>query len=126
MKALAILVLVFGPVMSVPAAVGLWAWRFFSGKPHALDYALGAGAAAGVAMLALLSRRGLVREAAMLAATLFWTCWLWFALTDARYDWTGVPALHVPGSMERIPMLAIALAYLTFYVVAEHRPARAG
>ena len=125
MRALALLILLFGPVLSVPAAAGLSTWRVLRGQPYAEAYALAAGAAAALAVLALLRRRGLLREVTVLVLSVFWTGWLWFALTDPRYDWTRAPALRAPDSLERIPLLVIVLVYLTLYVLAEEaRPRR--
>ncbi len=124
MRALAILVLLCGPLLSAPAAVGLWAWSLSAGKPNADAYALGAFAAGGLVVFVLLQRKGLVREMTVLALSIFWTAWLWFGLTQRGYDWSRAPALHLPDRMERIPLLAMALAYLALYVVAEMRPAR--
>ena len=122
MRGLAFLFLLFGPVLSVPAATGLWAWRRLGDQPHALAYGLAAAGGAGLVVMALLWRRGLLREVTMLALSVFWAGWLWFALTDDRYDWTRAPALRMPGSVERMPLLAIVLAYLTLYVLAELKP----
>ncbi len=125
MRALAVLILLFGPVLSAPVAVGLWTWRLLQGQPHAEAYALAAAAAAALAALALLRRRGLLREVTVLVLSVFWAGWLWFALTDPRYDWTRAPALRMPDSLERLPLLVIVLVYLTLYVLAEEtRPRR--
>jgi hypothetical protein len=124
MRALALLLLLFGPVSSAPAAVGLWIWRQLEGRPHAAAYGLAAGAVAGVAVLALLRRRGLLREVTVLALSTFWAAWLWFALTDRGYDWTQAPALRVPSTLERMPLLSLVLVYLTLYALAEQRPPR--
>ena len=124
MRGLAFLLLLFGPALSVPAAAGLWTWRRLGVQPHAEAYALAAAGAAGLIELAVLWRPGLLRQATVLALSVFWTGWLWFALTDARYDWTRAPKVHLPDGLERMPLLAIVLGYLTLYALAVQRPAR--
>src|SRR5436305_1754372 len=112
MRALALLLLLFGPMLAVPAAAGLWAWDRFRAEPGAPVYGTIAGAAAGLAVFVLIRRRGLLREATILALSIFWTGWLWMALTDRRYDWTRAPALHAPDGLERFALLLIVLVYL--------------
>ncbi len=125
MRALAFLILLCGPVLSAPAAAGLLTWRLLQGQSNAEAYALAAAVAAGLAVFALVRRRGLLREVTVLALSAFWTGWLWFALTDPHYDWTRAPALRLPDSLERIPILTMMLVYLTLYVLAEEsRPRR--
>lgn len=119
MRALALLLLFFGPVLTAPTAAGLWTWARFRGEPDAPIYGLAAGAAVGVAVFGLLRRRGLLREVTMLALSVLWAGWLWMALTDRRYDWTRAPALHAPDGAERFTLLLIVLVYLTLYVLAE-------
>jgi len=125
MRTLAFLLLLFGPVLSAPAAVGLWTRRLLGGVAHADACALTAGAVAGVAVFALLRRRGLRREVTILALSAFWAGWLWMALTDRGYDWTRAPALHAPDGFERFVLLLMVLVYLTLYVLAEEARPRA-
>ena len=125
MRALALLILLFGPVLSAPAAVGLWTWRQLRGEHDAPFYGLAAGAAAGLGVFGLLRRRGLRREATFVALSCFWAGWLWFGLTDPSYDGTGAPALHAPDGLERFALLLIVLVYLILCIVAEEaRPSR--
>ncbi len=125
MRALAFLLLLFGPVLAAPAAAGLWIWRSFPGDPDSPAYALAAGAATGLVVFALVRRRSLVRQATMLALTFLWAGWLWMGLTDRRYDWTYVPPMRAPDGAERAILLLIVLAYLTLYVLVEEaRPRR--
>ncbi len=119
MRALALLFLFFGPVLSAPVGAGLWAWRQFRAEPNAPVYGLAAGAVAGLVIFGLIRRRGLLREVTMLVMSSFWAGWLWMALTDRRYDWTQAPALHAPDGVERFALLLIVLVYLMLYVVAE-------
>ena len=125
MRALALLILLFGPGLAAPAAAGLWTWRAFGSAPDRPVYGLAAGAAAGLVVLGLLRRPGLLREVTILALSAFWAGWLWMGLTDDRYDWTGAPMLHAPDGLERFALILIVLVYLTLYVVAEAaRPRR--
>jgi hypothetical protein len=119
MRALAVLLLLFGPVLSAPAAVGLFAWRRLGALPDAPLYGLAAGALTALVVFALVRRRGLARQASLLALMAFWAGWLWMGLTDPGYDWTRVPALHAPDGSERLALLAIVLVYITLYVLAE-------
>jgi hypothetical protein len=119
MRALAVLLLVFGPVLSAPAAVGLFTWRRLAGQPDAQIDGWAAAAIAGLVVLGLVWRRGLVRQATMLALMVLWAGWLWMGLTDPSYDWTRVPALHAPDGSERFALLAIVLVYITLYILAE-------
>ena len=119
MRALALLILLFGPGLVVPAAAGLWTWRAFSSAPDGPIYGLAASAAGGLVVLGLIRRRGLLREVTIVALSCVWAGWLWMGLTDDSYDWTGAPALHAPDGLERFALLLIVLAYLILYVVAE-------
>jgi hypothetical protein len=124
MRALAVLLLVFGPVLSAPAAVALFTWRRLEGRPDAPTYGLVAGAAAGLAVLALVRRRGLLRQATLLGLMVFWAGWLWMGMTDPGYDWSSAPALHTPDGAERCALLLIVLVYISLYVLAEESTPR--
>jgi hypothetical protein len=119
MRALAVLLLVFGPVLSAPAAVGLWTWRQLQGRPEAQTGAVAAACVAGLVIAGLIRRRGIVRQVVLLAAMSFWAVWLWMGLTDPHWNWTRAPALHAPDGAERCALLLIVLAYITLYVLAE-------
>lgn len=125
MRTLALLILLFGPLLSAPAAAGLWTWARLVGTPYAELYAIAAGVLAALVVAGLVRRRGLVREASICALSIFWAGWLWLAMTDDRYDWTDLPQLRAPDRLGRMAVILIVLVYLMFYVVAEHtRPKR--
>lgn len=125
MRPLTLLLLLFGPVLSLPAAAGLGTWSLVKGQPMAPFHALAATVAAGLLVFALVHRPGLVRQISMLALSAFWAGWLWLALTEKGYDWTRLPELRAFAPLERIALVLIVLVYLVFYIVAEeHRRPR--
>jgi hypothetical protein len=125
MRVFSLLLLLFGPLLSAPAAAGLWTRAWLQDRPDADLYGLGAAAAVVALEAILVRRRGLVREVAILALSSFWAGWLWLALTDKGFDWKQPPAFRTPDSLERIALMLIVLVYLTFYAVAVHtRPQR--
>ncbi len=125
MRAFALLLLMFGPLLSAPAAAGLWTRAALEGRPYAELYGLGAAVAVLALEAALVRRPGLLREVAIFVLSGFWAGWLWLGLTDKTYDWTRLPTLRTPDGAERIAVMLIVLVYLTIYAVAEHtRPRR--
>jgi hypothetical protein len=125
MRAFALLLLLFGPVLSGPAAAGLWTRAALTGQPYAEVCALGTAVVVLALEAVLLRRPGLLREVAVFLLSSFWAGWLWLGLTDKAYDWTQPPGFRTPDSVERVALLLIVLVYLGFYVLAEHtRPRR--
>jgi|WetSurMetagenome_2_1015567.scaffolds.fasta_scaffold54641_2 hypothetical protein len=120
MRAFALLLLLFGPLLSAPAAAGLWTRAALEGQPYTDLYAIGAAVAVVALEAALVRRPGLLREIAIFLLSSFWAGWLWLGLTDKTFDWTRPPMLRTPDGTERIALMLIVLVYLTFYAVAEH------
>jgi hypothetical protein len=120
MRLIARLVLLIGPGLSLPAALALWTREAFSND---LCAAGAAAAAIGLEFL-LLRRRGLLREATVLALSGFWSLWAWLALTDPGYAWTALPAWRAPDSRGLMIVILATIIYLVFYEIAD-RPAAA-
>jgi hypothetical protein len=119
MRSLSLLLLLFGPVLSLPAAAGLGTWSMLSGQAMAPFHALAATVAAGLLVFVLVRRPGLLREIGMLALSAFWAGWLWLALTEKDYNWTRLPEPRATTAMDRVEIVLIVLVYLMIYVVAE-------
>jgi hypothetical protein len=125
MRWIAWLLLACGPLLAAPAAAGLWTRARLAGVHGAELYGLSAAAGAMLVEGLLISVRGLVREVTVFMLSGFWAMWLWFGMTDEGYDWTSLPAIHVPDPVGRMMVMLIMLVYLTLYAVAESRPLRA-
>jgi hypothetical protein len=124
MKWLAWLMLVCGPLLAAPAAAGLWT-RAHLASAHGADmYALAVAAGCLLAEALLISFRGPVREATVLALSIAWAFWLWFGMTREGYDWRSLPPVGAPDGAGRMVITLITLVYLTLYVVAESQPHR--
>jgi hypothetical protein len=125
MRALALLLLLFGPVLSAPAAAGLWTWAWVGDQQYGLAYAAGAAGTAALVVAAAIHRQGLLREFAILALSGFWAGWLWLEMTARTCDWLQPPELRAPDGMDRVAITLIVLIYLTLHIVAEQaRPRR--
>jgi hypothetical protein len=122
MRRLAWLCLVCGPLAVAPAAAGLWLRQWFSGVHGGDDYALAGAAGALLVEGLLFSFRGLVRQATVLVLSLAWACWLWFGMTDERYDWLSLPPVGFPDGAGRAVIPLIALIYLMLFMVTQTRP----
>lgn len=126
MRWLAWLVLVCGPLLAAPAAAALWTHARLAGFDGVDLYALAAASACVLVEALLISVRGVVREATMLAGSIAWSFWLWFGMTREGYDWLSLPPIGAPDGLGRMVITLIALVYLTVYAVAEAcRPRRA-
>lgn len=124
MRWLAWLVLIFGPLLAVPAAVGLLAREHLAGVDGRELYALAAAAGCVLIEALLISVRGLVREATVLVASLAWAVWLWFGMISEGYDWRSLPHVGAPDGMGRVVITLTVLVYLVLYVVAESARAK--
>ena len=124
MRGLAWLLLLLGPLLSAPVAAGLWTHARLSGVQGADLYA-GAAliAVAGVEGL-LLWRRGVLREAAVLALSAFWAGWLWLAMTQVGYDWRALPLWRSLSSADWMVGIVLVLVYLAIYGLADTREER--
>jgi len=121
MRVVAILLLLFGPLLSAPAAAGLWTRAWLGEGGQALASAIGAGVIAALLVVAMLRRPGLMRQVAVVVLSAFWAGWLWLEMTAKVGDWTRPPPLHAPDGAERAAILLIILAYLMLYTVAAQR-----
>ncbi len=97
--ALALILLLFGPVLWAPVWAGLRVARWVAGPWQPWLAGLGAFAVAGLVQTLLLVQRSPVLRYPVVA--LFATAWvggLWLELTSPRHDWvTTAPTLHMPG-----------------------------
>ena len=119
MRAFARILLLFGPVLSLPVAVGLWARANMSDDVYVL-----AAVSAAVLLEALLFRkRGLTREIAIFLLTGLWVVGMWLALTQVAYDWTSPPLWRPPGEGEWMIIIPAVLVYLILFEIAETVPA---
>ena len=119
MRAFARILLLFGPVLSLPLAVGLWARACLSDDAYVL-------AAVGAAVLLeiwLFRRRGLTREVAVFLLCGLWVVWMWLALTQDTFDWTSPPLWRLPGEGEWMIIIPAVLVYLLLFEIAETAPA---
>ena len=118
MRAFARILLLFGPVLSLPLAVGLWARASLSDDAYAL-------AAVGGAVLVeiwLLRRPGLTREVAVFLLSGLWVVWMWLALTQDTFDWTSPPQWRLPGEGEWMIIIPAVLVYLILFEIAGTAP----
>ena len=119
MRAFARILLLFGPVLSLPVAVGLWAQAYLSDDLYVLAVV---GAAVLLEVL-LVRKRGLLREVAVFLLSGLWVMWMWLALTQETYDWISPPAWRQPGAGEWMVIIMAVLVYLTFFEIAQAGPA---
>ena len=119
MRAFARLLLLFGPALSLPAAVALWTRAYVPGD----QYMWAAVGAAVLLEVVLVRKRGLTREVAVFLLTGLWVLWMWLALTQDAYDWTSPPAWRVPGEGEWMIIIPAVLVYLILFEIAETTPA---
>jgi len=124
MRGLAWLLLLLGPLLSSPAAAGLWVRARLAGAPSGDLYAVGAVVAVLAVEALLLRRRGTLREAAVLILSAFWAAWLWLGLTQADYDWSGLPLWRTLTRADWMVGIVLVLIYLAFYGLAEAPPRR--
>ena len=115
MRAFARILLLFGPVLSLPLAVGLWA------RAHLSDDAYVLAAVGGAVLLEtwLFRRRGLMREVAVFLLSGLWVVWMWLALTQDTYDWASPPVWRTPGEGQWMIIIPAVLVYLVLFEIAE-------
>ena len=120
MRAFAWLLLLFGPLLSLPVTAGLWAHEHLRGD----DYVLAVVAGALILEALALGKRGLMREVAIVLLSGLWVGWMWLALTQADYDWSGMPAWRMPNPIGQMVIILAMLVYLMLYEVATMAPGR--
>ncbi len=69
-----------------------------------------------------LGKRGLMREVAIVLLSGLWVGWMWLALTQADYDWSGMPAWRMPNPIGQMVIILAMLVYLMLYEVATMAP----
>ena len=118
MRAFAWFLLLFGPVLSLPAAAGLWAHAHLQSD----DYALAAVAGTLFVEAMALAKPGLVRDVAVFLLACFWVVCGWLALTQSGYDWSDLPEWRMPNGIGQMAIILAVLAYLMFYEIAKTTP----
>jgi hypothetical protein len=117
MRSFALILLIVGPVLSVPVVAGLWARETFPGAEREL-YALAMAAGTLVLEGLVLLRRGVLREVAIFLLSSFWAAWMWLALTQKDYHWTALPVWRGPDPLGRMVIILAILVCLLLHEVA--------
>ena len=65
-----------------------------------------------------------MREVAIVLLSGLWVGWMWLALTQADYDWSGMPAWRMPNPIGQMVIILAMLVYLMLYEVATMAPRR--
>ena len=120
MRAFALFLLLFGPVLSLPVTAGLWAHEHLRGD----DYVLAVVAGALILEALTLGKQGWTREVSFVLLSALWVGWMWLALTQTDYDWSGLPAWRMPNPIGQMVIILAMLVYLMLYEVATMAPGR--
>ncbi len=121
MRALALTLLLLGPVLSGPAAAALLARQLLSEAHLSEVYAVSAAAVVLVVEVLLLRRRGLLRQVAVLALSSFWAMWAWQGLTEPHFQWSQLPHWRSPDRGGEMVIIIAIIAYLMLYELADSK-----
>ncbi len=119
MRGLTLLLLVLGPGLAAPAAAGVWAWRTQADPRLAALLGIIAALVVAGAEFALVRRRGVARQVAVLALSGFWVVLAWLGISQNHRDWTTLPVWRMPGAGGQMIILLGVLIWLMLYHVAD-------